>query len=83
MPPRISVIVPIYNAASTLRAAVQSILTQNVAGLEVLLVDDGSTDATPGICHDMALRDYPEKFRYLRRPQPGTLGGGGPVCGLL
>lgn len=57
MPPRISVIVPIYNAASTLRAAVQSILTQNVAGLEVLLVDDGSTDATPGICHDLALRD--------------------------
>ena len=50
MPPRISVIVPIYNAASTLRAAVQSILTQDIAGLEVLLVDDGSTDATPGLC---------------------------------
>ena len=57
MPPRISVIVPIYNAASTLRAAVQSILTQDIAGLEVLLVDDGSTDATPGLCHDLALRD--------------------------
>ena len=57
MPPRISVIVPIYNAASTLRAAVQSILTQDIAGLEVLLVDDGSTDVTPGLCHDLALRD--------------------------
>ena len=57
MPPRISVIVPIYNAASTLRAAVQSILTQDIAGLEVLLVDDGSTDATPGLCHDLAQRD--------------------------
>lgn len=57
MPPRISVIVPIYNAASTLRAAVQSILTQDIAGLEVLLVDDGSTDATPGLCHDLARRD--------------------------
>ena len=57
MPPHISVIVPIYNAASTLRAAVQSILTQDIAGLEVLLVDDGSTDATPGLCHDLALRD--------------------------
>ena len=33
MPPRISVIVPIYNAASTLGAAVQSILTQDIAGL--------------------------------------------------
>ena len=38
MPPRISVIVPIYNAASTLRAAVQSILTQDIAGLAVLLL---------------------------------------------
>lgn len=36
---------------------VQSILTQDIAGLEVLLVDDGSTDATPGLCHDLALRD--------------------------
>ena len=36
MPPRISVIVPIYNAASTLRAAVQSILTQDIAGLEAV-----------------------------------------------
>ena len=57
MPPRISVIVPIYNAASTLQAAVQSILAQNIAGLEILLIDDGSTDATPGLCHDLALRD--------------------------
>ena len=57
MSPRISVVVPIDNAASTLQAAVQSILAQNIAGLEVLLIDDGSTDATPGLCHDLALRD--------------------------
>lgn len=68
MPPRISVIVPIYNAASTLRAAVQSILTQDIAGLEVLLVDDGSTDATPGLCHDLALRD--DRIQVITQKTP-------------
>ena len=71
MPPRISVIVPIYNAASTLRAAVQSILTQDIAGLEVLLVDDGSTDATPGLCHDLALRD--DRIQVITQKNAGIL----------
>ena len=77
MPPRISVIVPIYNAASTLRAAVQSILTQDIAGLEVLLVDDGSTDATPGLCHDLALRTTASRSSPRKTPvsAPPATGG--------
>ena len=76
MPPRISVIVPIYNAASTLRAAVQSILTQDIAGLEVLLVDDGSTDATPGLatiwpCGTTASRSSPRKTPVSALPATG------------
>lgn len=53
----ITVIVPIYNAQATLRTAVQSVLAQEVPDLEVLLIDDGSTDATPSICHELAARD--------------------------
>ena len=76
MPPRISVIVPIYNAASTLRAAVQSILTQDIAGLEVLLVDDGSTDATPAFatiwpCGTTASRSSPRKTPVSVPPATG------------
>ena len=72
MPPRISVIVPIYNAASTLRAAVQSILTQDIAGLEVLLVDDGSTDAGSH-CQKHHV-GTPPPCTIFRFPQPHQVG---------
>lgn len=54
---RISVIIPAYNAALTLRAAVEAILAQPVEELELLVVDDGSTDDTPVICHELACED--------------------------
>jgi glycosyltransferase involved in cell wall biosynthesis len=44
--PLVSVVVPAYNAARTLRAAVESILLQTVGDLEVIVVDDGSEDDT-------------------------------------
>jgi glycosyltransferase involved in cell wall biosynthesis len=47
--PWLSVIVPTYNGAAFLPAALDSICAQNDAGLEVIAVDDGSTDATPQI----------------------------------
>ena len=54
---RISVIIPVYNAAATLRDAVTSILQQNVDDLELLLVDDGSTDGTAFVCHELSALD--------------------------
>ena len=54
---KISVIVPAYNAENTLRAAVESILSQQVPGLEVIIVNDGSTDGTARLCHLLA-REY-------------------------
>lgn len=54
---RISVIIPAYNAAMTLRAAAESILSQPVDGLELIVVDDGSTDDTARVCHDLTLQD--------------------------
>ena len=46
---KLSVIVPAYNAETTLRTAVESILSQQVPGLEIIIVNDGSTDATDKI----------------------------------
>lgn len=54
---RISIIIPIYNAASTLQAAVDSLLKQKIDEMELLLIDDGSTDETPAVCHQLALQD--------------------------
>ena len=80
MPPRISVIVPIYNAASTLRAAVQSILTQDIAGLEVLLVDEVyqtvANEAPPAFatiwpCGTTASRSSPRKTPVSAPPATG------------
>lgn len=54
---QVSVIIPIYNAAATLQAAAESVLSQDMTDLELLLIDDGSTDATPLICHRLAAAD--------------------------
>ena len=43
---RISVIIPAYNAASTLKECLESVVQQTVRPFEVVLVDDGSTDKT-------------------------------------
>lgn len=57
MKPMVSVIVPVYNAEQTLRRCVASILEQQFTDLELLLVDDGSTDASGEICDEFAARD--------------------------
>lgn len=53
----VSVIVPIYNAERFLNDCVTMILAQNVDNMEILLVDDGSTDASGPMCEDWARRD--------------------------
>jgi len=50
MEPLISVIVPAYNAAESLQRCVNSLLAQKCADMEIILVDDGSTDKTGELC---------------------------------
>ena len=53
----ISIVVPVYNAADYLRRCLDSILKQTYDRFEVILVNDGSTDGSGGICQDYAARD--------------------------
>ncbi len=55
--PRVSVIVPAYNAAGSLAATVASALNQSLAAVEVIVSDDGSTDATAAVAAELARQD--------------------------
>lgn len=50
----LSVIIPAYNVEKTIEECVQSILSQNIEGIEVIIVDDGSKDRTLAICKELA-----------------------------
>lgn len=54
---RLSVIVPVYNVEKYLQECVDSILAQDVEDMEVILVDDGSTDGSGKLCDEYAKKD--------------------------
>lgn len=55
--PKISVIVPVYNNESLLTKCVQSILQQTFVDFELLLINDGSTDASGKLCDELSQKD--------------------------
>ena len=54
---QLSVVVPVYNSEKYLEACVHSILRQDVPGMEIILVDDGSTDGSADICKKLCASD--------------------------
>ncbi|GHE20553.1 glycosyltransferase family 2 protein [Halomonas urumqiensis] len=62
----VSVIVPAYNASTGLKAAVESVLRQTWPALEVLIVDDASTDDTRAVAQALSLGD--ERVRVIEQP---------------
>jgi glycosyltransferase involved in cell wall biosynthesis len=64
--PLISCIVPVYNGATYLAEAIDSIFAQSYTPVEVLVVDDGSTDATPEV-----IAGYGDRIRSLRQENAG------------
>lgn len=65
----ISVIIPVYNVEQYLKRCVDSVLHQESVSLEIILIDDGSTDSSGKICDDYAA-EYPE-VRCIHTPNAG------------
>jgi glycosyltransferase involved in cell wall biosynthesis len=66
----VSVVVPAYNAEATLAATLESVHRQTYDNLEIIVVDDGSTDGTLALAEAMARRDG--RIRALSKPNGGV-----------
>ena len=71
MSPQVSVVVPVWNAEAYLARCVDSILGQTLTDIEVVLVDDGSTDASGAMIDDYAARDPRVKAIHTDNRGPG------------
>lgn len=67
--PLISVIIPVYNVKAYVAACVDSVMRQTYQPLEVLLIDDGSTDGSGDICDSYALCD--DRIRVVHQTNRG------------
>jgi Glycosyltransferases involved in cell wall biogenesis len=68
---KISIIVPVYNASKYLHSCIESILNQTHKDLEIILIDDGSTDESPRICRYYAEKDNRILFISQKNQGPG------------
>ena len=69
--PLVSVIIPIYNADRYLSRCIESVLKQDYQDIEIILVNDGSTDSSLSVCQVYRNR-YPEKVRVLNQTNMGA-----------
>lgn len=70
MSEKISVIIPVYNAVKYLGACVDSVLSQTGCDLELILVDDGSSDGSGELCREYERKD--SRVRYLHKENGGV-----------
>ena len=68
--PLVSTVIPVYNRALLLPDSIDSVLAQTYRPIEIILVDDGSTDDTPGVLADLVHR-WPDLFKVVRQPNAG------------
>lgn len=65
--PKVSILIPVYNGANYMREAIDSALAQTYQNIEVIVINDGSTDAS----EEIAL-SYGEKIRYFAKENGGV-----------
>lgn len=66
----VSTIIPVHNRAALLREAVASVLAQTYRPIEIIIVDDGSTDRTVQVCDELAAQ-YPQEIRVIHQANAG------------
>jgi glycosyltransferase involved in cell wall biosynthesis len=68
--PRVTVVIPMYNARAYVAQAIESALTQTYRSFEIVVVNDGSTDGSDAIVRDYARR-YPNRVRVIDQNNAG------------
>ena len=66
----ISIIVPVYNVESYLKKCLESIINQTYKNIEIILIDDGSTDSSGKICDDYANKD--KRIKVIHKQNGGV-----------
>ena len=60
--PTVSIIIPVYNAEGTITRCLDSIIHQTYSSIEVIIIDDGSSDLSGSICDN-----YATKYNYIHK----------------
>lgn len=66
----VSIVCPVYNVAQYLNSCVESLVNQTYRNIEIVLVDDGSSDDSPKMCDEWALKD--ERIKVLHNTRWGV-----------
>ena len=67
MKPKVSIIIPVYNGGKYVSMAIDSALRQTYDNIEIIVVNDGSTDDTEKIC-----KSYGDKIKYIKKENGGV-----------
>src|SRR5450432_750622 len=78
IPPKVSILIPVYNGRRYLAECLDSILAQDFEGMEILIADDGSTDDSRELIQDYAKKDG--RIRWWRNPVNLGLAGNFNGC---
>ena len=66
---KVSIVVPVYNIGKYIRDCINSLITQTYTNIEIILVDDGSTDKSGSICDEFAQKD--ERIKVIHKKNGG------------
>ena len=69
MNPKVSVVIPVYNVGKYLLKCLDSVIHQTLSDIEILLIDDGSTDESGRICDEYSKRD--KRIRVIHKKNEG------------
>ncbi|NLY46852.1 MAG: glycosyltransferase [Tissierella sp.] len=67
--PRVSIVIPVYNVEQYLRECLDSVINQTLKEIEIICVNDGSTDSSPEILKEYAEKDY--RIKVISKPNSG------------
>ncbi|MBZ7982168.1 glycosyltransferase [Campylobacter sp. RM12640] len=67
--PKVSVLIPIYNNEKYLKECIDSVINQTLRDIEIILLDDGSTDNSAKMCDEYAMQD--KRVKVIHKPNSG------------